>query len=489
MAINAEIGTEGLNQFAGHIEESYLSQLRWPRAYDVYDEMRRRDPTLRSIVHVTKLLAKTAQWKVATSTDRPADREAGDFLASCLESMSHTVSDFIDDVFTSLPFGWSSFEIVYKRREDGRIGWQKLAYRRQSSWHKWLLDDNGGFQGWQQAAAPTYQIRDLPVRLGDVQKLLHFTLERDGNNPEGMALFESAYEPWHYVTNLQVIGGIGWQRSFVGLPVFQYEQRPTGNDTDKIRSIGQGLHVGAKQFVSVPPGIKFSLENSQNSGAESLLNYIKYFRTMMTQMVLADFLMLGTQGSGSWSLGSDKSMLFLMAVDAFLDRIAEIWNRYGVRSLFNDLQPANAFTGMMAIPRLTHTKVQKMNLGTLGAFVQQIASFIPLHNEDTIWVREQAGMPRPAPDSEPLPGTGGGTAPGTSPALPWQYPETRNPVGAEAAEFVQPTRAEDPSGSVKVAAESEAAKAILRYFSDLRRRILRAVKDAGIAPETPEVGA
>lgn len=403
-----EVGAEGLEAFYGRVGEAYVSDLQWPAAYTIYNQMRRRDPTLRSMLNAVRLLARQAEWKAEAATDAPGDRKAAEFLQSCLGDMAHTVGDFLDDVLTMMAFGWASFEICYKRREgprgrveslsdDGLVGWRKLAYRRQSSFDTWKFDEAGGFAGWVQRAAPDYREVELPVA-----KLIHFVSERDGANPEGISLFESAYEPYHYVTNLQILGGIGWQRAFVGLPVFEFDQRPQDGDLSTVQEVGQGLVVDERQYVSVPPGVKFRLESTQNSGADSLLNTIKYYRSLMLMISLADFIALGSTERGSWALGSDKSDLFLMAVNGYLDRIAENWTRYGVRRLF-DANPG-AFPGT-AMPRIAHSPVYKPNLPGLGAFIQQVAQYIQIGDEDRIWIRQQAGMPEvlggPGPEREP----------------------------------------------------------------------------------------
>ncbi len=403
-AARGEIGAEGLDAFYGRMEEAYVSDLRWPEAWSVYNTMRRRDPTLRSMLNAVGMLAQQAAWKAEAASDAPADRQAAAFLDSCLEDMSHTVADFLDDVLTMMPFGWSSFEAVYKRRMDSRfprfrgdgndgggdglIGWRKLAYRRQSTFDRWLFDANGGMQGWVQRAAPTYAAVELPV-----ERLIHFVVARDGNNPEGISLFESAYEPYHYVVNLQILSGIGWQRAFVGLPVFEFEEgrRPQSEDLATVQSVGEGLVVDERQFVSVPPGVKFHLESTNNSGADSLLNTIKYFRTLMLMITLSDFISLGATERGSWALGSDKSDLFLMAMNGYLDRIAETWTRHGVGKLFE--QNPGRFAGMTGLPRITHSPVYKPNLAALGSFIQQVAQYIQVGDEDRIWIRQQAGMP------------------------------------------------------------------------------------------------
>ncbi len=452
-----EAGSEGLQRWNGQVSETYLSKLQWPGAYAVYDEMRRRDPTLRSVLNAVRLLSRQAVWTVEPGGDTDDDRDAAKFLESCLEDMSHTVSDFVDDVLTFLPFGWASAEIVYKRRPDGRIGWRKLAPRRQSTLARWEFDAEGGLQGWYQSAAPEYREVYLPI-----EKLLHFVAERDGNNPEGLSLFESAYEPWYFVKNLQIISGIGWQRAFVGLPVFEYEERPSDADKAAVAAIAKGLHVGAQQYVSVPPKVRFRLETVTNSNAGELLNTIRMYRVMMTQMVLADFIWLGAGESGSWSLGSDKSALFLIAVNGYLDRIAAVWNRYGVSRLFD----VNDFS-VSERPRIVHSDARKFRLGELGAFISQIAQYIPLYDSDATWLRTQAGLP--APSGEPLALEADSTE-SADPLGVWQYPTEREPVRAR-AHMVAFAQADYAHEDERLTLEEKLAQAMRQFLTNQRARI------------------
>jgi hypothetical protein len=463
----SEIGTEGLQQFYGQVSESYLDKLSWPQAYKTYDEMRRRDPTLRAVLNAVRLLSRQATWDVEPGGTSDEDARAAEFLASCLDDMSHTVSDFIDDALTFLPFGWSSAEIVYKRRPDGRIGWQKLAPRRQSTLARWEFDEAGGLQGWYQLAGPEYHEVFLPIH-----KLLHFVGERDGTNPEGLSLFESAYEPWYFVKNLQIISGIGWQRAFVGLPVFEYEERPSDADAGKVAEIARGLQVGAQQFVSVPPKVKFHLETVTNSNAESLLQTIRMYRVMMTQLVLADFIWLGAGESGSWSLGSDKSTLFLIAVNGYLDRIAAVWNRHGVRRLLD----INGFVVEdNALPRIVHSDVRKFGLGELGSFIQQIAAYIPLHESDAIWLRKQAGLPMPSGETLEQ------RMAGRPAQQPWEYPDERSPVGAsdDFAGMVALAEADYDHEEARGKIEGRMSDAMRAFLGEQQERIEKLAGDGG----------
>jgi len=403
-----EEGKSGLQAYSGIVNESYTTTLQWPAAYDVYDEMRRRDPTIRSLWNALVLLAGTADWYVEPGGQEQADLNAAEFLQTCLDDMSHPFEASIEDALTCVLFGWSWQEICYKQRwggrgkhvsqhDDGRVGWRKFAVRRQSSFHRWDFDDAGGLKALVQRPAPNYEEITL-----DIEKSLHFVAQRDGGNPEGLALLESLYEPWYYLKNLQIINGIGWQRSFVGLPVFKFKERPDGDDKAQVEAVGKALTVDEKQYVSVPEKVEFSLESAQNSGAESLLNTIKYYRLIMYQTMLADFIDLGSGQTGSWALGTDKSNLFLMTVDALLDRIASPINRFAVPRLF----AYNTFPGLTGgLPRVVHTKVEKPALGQLGNWLQQVTGLFHWTPEDEMWLRKRGGMPtvnlqRARPESE-----------------------------------------------------------------------------------------
>ncbi len=405
-----ELGDSGLSRFFGQVSETYLPELRYPYAYAKYSEMLRRDPTIASLINAIKLLSRTATWTVEPAGTTDADQRAADFLTQCLGDMSITIEDAVEDMLSAIPFGWAWSEIVYKRRkgargdaeskyDDNAIGWRKFAPRRQSSFSSWDFDESGGVQGLWQVSQADGKRRYMPV-----EKSLHFIAQRDMGNPEGFSILEPIYEPWHFVKNLQIINGIGFERSFVGLPVFEYAENytPSENDLALVREIGRGLRVDERAYVGVPAGIKFRLETTSNSNASTLLETIKQYRIWMLMVVLADFLALGTVSSGgSYALGQDKSELFLMAVDGWLDKIAHpdkqgVLNRYAVPRLF----AFNPFPGMTDFPRIKHSSVQKPNLPALSAYLSSLQAFIQPDPALEAALRRMADLPEADTQSE-----------------------------------------------------------------------------------------
>jgi len=107
-------------------------------------------------------------------------------------------------------------------------------------------------------------------------------------------------------------------------------------------------------------------------------------------------------------LGKDKSEMFLMATNGWLDKIEAVLNRFAIPRLFD----YNEFSGITELPQVQHSRIEKPDLNELGQFIQSIASHIKMGDEDELWLRTKAGMPEAIPEDEegdeqpPVPETG-----------------------------------------------------------------------------------
>ena len=117
--------------------DDFLHQLRGSQAVKVYEEMSKNDATIRAILYAIEQMAREVEWHVEPyDEDDQQSVDDAQFVDECMQDMSHTWDDFLSAVFTKLPFGFSFFETVYKRRngyaanptsrfDDGIIGWRK----------------------------------------------------------------------------------------------------------------------------------------------------------------------------------------------------------------------------------------------------------------------------------------------------------------------------------------------------------------------------
>ena len=130
-----EIGRIGQNRWGGVFREEFLTELQGWRGVRVYKEMSENDDIVGAILFAIEMLIRQATWDIQPGGDSAKDKEAAEFVRSCMDDMSDTWTDTIAEILSFLTFGWSAHEIVYKRRigrsndprlkskyEDGLIG-------------------------------------------------------------------------------------------------------------------------------------------------------------------------------------------------------------------------------------------------------------------------------------------------------------------------------------------------------------------------------
>jgi hypothetical protein len=138
--------------------------------------------------------------------------------------------------------------------------------------------------------------------------------------------------------------------------------------------------------------------------------------------VMADFLLLGQTGVGSFALSSDKTKLFAVAIGAYLDGIEEIFNRQAVPQLFR----LNTFPDIDRLPKLVHGDIESADLVALADFIQKMSAAGALNFLDDpdfeAYVRKVSSLP--ARPEGPLP------EPPKPPVLP-DVPEPKDGDGDE----------------------------------------------------------
>lgn len=419
--LTGEIGSTGLNVSAGMVDEEVLPELRSDNSRKVFKQMADNDPVVGGILFAIDMLIRGVEWSVEENPD--ADDPEGDaqFVTECMHDMSHSWSDFISEVLTMLPHGFSFFEIVYKKRDgeksetsrmpsskysDGRVGWRKFAIRAQETLVRWELDEDGGLKGFTQRAAPDYKEVTIPMIKG-----LLFRTNVIKNNPEGRSILRSAYRPWYFKKRMEEIEGIGIERDLAGLPMAEVDAEiMTGTDPDSqafmnsirtiLKNVRQDKEAGIIWPLVYDPETgnqmaTFKLLNSGGTRTFDITNIIERYDARIAMTVLADFILLGHQQVGSFALSSDKTSLFARAIGAWLGMIEDVLNRFAVHRLFrvNGMDTSN-------LPRIVHKDIEEPDLQVLGAFLSQMGSMgMPIFPDEALekYLREVAHLP---PQSE-----------------------------------------------------------------------------------------
>ena len=358
VAPTAELGLSGLKRSGGFVIEEFLSSLRGNRAIKVYREMSDNDPVVGAIIFAIDKLIRQVDWYVDPHKDAKENDEATQFLTECMHDMSTTWPDFISEVMTMLPYGWSLFEIVYKKRNgetadgsgskfnDGKIGWRKFAGRSQDSLLHWDFDDNGGIKGMVQIAPPTYQPVFIPI-----EKSLLFRTTTAKGNPEGRSVLRNAYRPWYFKKRIEEIEAIGIERDLAGFPVLYMDpsymaadatpekKRAYADYQEMIRNIRRDEQEGVILPTLFDPLsgkelIRLELLSSGGARTFDTGGIIERNNRNIAMTVLADFILLGHERTGSFALSADKTDLFAVALGAWLQAIAAVLNTYAVPRLF-----------------------------------------------------------------------------------------------------------------------------------------------------------
>jgi hypothetical protein len=136
----AEIGALGLPLFNGYLSMDTNAKLRGRAGAKIYREMMLDEPCAGAFVAACNTLLRT-DLQVTTGGSTDADKRAGEFLEQCLDDMRDSKDTLLRRSFSSVPYGWSIMELVYKRRAggtgsrytDGKVGWATWALRRQET--------------------------------------------------------------------------------------------------------------------------------------------------------------------------------------------------------------------------------------------------------------------------------------------------------------------------------------------------------------------
>ncbi len=154
-----ELGQGGSNTKDGTIRaDEFLSDLKGKRAIRKFREMRDNDSTIGSIMYATEQVLRDVEYHIEPANDSDEAKKEADFVKSILEDMEHSVDDHVSEALSHLTFGFSIFEVVYKRRRgpdfragkkyskhsDGRIGVRKLASRAQWTIERFDVDKTTG---------------------------------------------------------------------------------------------------------------------------------------------------------------------------------------------------------------------------------------------------------------------------------------------------------------------------------------------------------
>lgn len=379
--------------------------------------------TISSVLNLYASLLQTIKWSVRKPIDKEISKDVINFFKDVINDMEHSWIEFVEHALSYIQYGWVAFEIVLKKRPDGKIGVRKLQYIPQYSKKSWSVDSNGEVLGIIQKGNEYNNFQDIFI---PKEKLLMIKNIGIDNSPEGKSILTGAYEDWKTFAVSEQSLRTTIIKSFVGVPVAEIpsyiiEAANAASDdyrfTDQEKQLASNVYNSYIDIVTkmrysedagiIIPSDTFKSENGTVSAVKQFdiklltingqaLVDINAVRTnteaRMARVLQGDFLQMGTSGkTGTYSLGNTRYDMFALAVNVVADKIATIINEdlFKILGFFNNID-------VNKLPVLHHKKVNEMSIKdkieTLAQYMYAKGTILPDENID-IALKEALDFP------------------------------------------------------------------------------------------------
>ncbi|MDB5057253.1 MAG: hypothetical protein JWO59_725 [Chloroflexi bacterium] len=385
-------GPGGGNGASGMIFEEWDPDLRADRGRRVYREMRDEDPVIGAFLFAIEMMIRQVPWHMQAADDSDEAAEVAEFVNSCLHDMEVSWPDTISEALSMLQYGWDVAEILYKHRsgphtadpihhskhDDGRVGWRAFATRGQETLFRWDYDEDDNLVAMAQLGPPDYVLHTVPLA-----KALLFRTSTYKGNPEGRSILRNAFRSYKAKKHIQAIEGIGVERDLAGLPVAYVPPAvllgATDDDAEALTLIKQlvtNIRRDEQEGVVFPlayndsgnPTYKLELLSTGGTRQFDTTKIVERYDARIAMTVLADFILLGHEQTGTYALGASKLGAFALAISAWLDSLAGPWNDKAIP----DLVALNGWDTKLS-PRLAHHDIEKADLGAMGTYLKNLS--------------------------------------------------------------------------------------------------------------------
>jgi hypothetical protein len=387
--------------------DEFVVQLRGRQGIRKYREMSENDPIIGAILTAMTMMLRSVEWRV--EADNEADKE---FVESVMHGMDDkSWEEFIADVLTFLQYGFSVFEMVPRRDDDGMIRIKKLASRAAYTIDRFETTDSGDILGvWQIAARKNVF---MPY-----SRILHFRTTSVANEPSGRSVLRSAYTAWNAQNNIKYFEGVGIERELNGLPIAYIPSEYMASDAsdaqkalyNQVKKILRDVKRNEQGYIVFPSDlyanedgsltnnrmVEFDLVASKGTRDIDTGAVIVRYQQEIARSVMADFVMLGANDRGSFALSQSKADLFLRALEGYADTITAQLNRKMIPTLW-EMNGKDKST----MPKISRGRIAPVDLDELGQFIQRLAlSGVDLFPDDILdgHLRDVAGLPAPDPN-------------------------------------------------------------------------------------------
>jgi hypothetical protein len=395
------LGVAGQSTLNGSIRaDEFLPELKGRNAIRKYREMRENDSTIGAVMYAVEQILRDVDLKVIPADESDQAKKEAEFVQSVLDDMDHTLDDHVSESLAFLSYGFSWFEVVYKRRvgpsekspkkrskyTDGRMGIRKIASRAPWTVARFDVDQKtGDVKGIQQnVGLGINRTNTIPTN-----KSLYYRTPTINNDPSGRSILRNAFTSYTYLNNLQSIEAIAIERELNGIPVGRLPADYLAEDaTDDQKAVAkqlanvlENLKFGKDGYAMLPsdkytdgdgkPSNHFLMDiqlmASEGSRNMAIDPVIRRYQHDIARSILSEFLMLGSGSTGSYALSKSKTDLFLRALESYIQSIVDVLNKQMVERLWQ----INGLNYDL-MPKIEAGDVAPHDLKELGSYLRNL---------------------------------------------------------------------------------------------------------------------
>lgn len=345
-------------------EDDYNQDLLGTKLYDEIDRMRRSDSQIKAALSVIKLPLMAADWHIEAVSEEEADVKVAQWIDDHLiNGLRHSWDFNLRHILLHLDMGVMPFELIWEVLDDPDFNRPlltlvDLAPRMPRTITEWQLDDQGRLTGVEQ------QVQSSDVTI-PAEKLIVFVNEQEGANYRGISILRAARKNWILKERAEKTNAIALEKRSAGVDVGTLADGAAHNSAQKKAAAEQalmGVRVHERGYLLETDDFKYRVQGIDGAILDPLPT-IKYHDLMILRGVLAEFLAMGGDGSGSLAMHRDKSSFFLMALGGMGKGITGPINR----ELIPKMVAAN-FPEATGMPQLVHGRLDRAATSRPGAF-------------------------------------------------------------------------------------------------------------------------
>lgn len=332
---NYPLGSSGTQIFSGYINEDHLAEMTGVQRAEFYDKME-KDYNITMCLNAVINPIKSATWEIQAGDDTPEAEEDAALIRHILfEDMDKPFDTFLSEALTFISKGYALFEIVHKvvtNHPDFKnyIGIECLGWRSQKTIYSWKIDEREKLISVLQQA---YGDNGKTVEM-NADFLLLFNTGALGANFEGVSWLRGPVGPYKRKNNYLRWLAAGIERFSIPTPTAEV---PAGKEEspelDILVRVLQAYTSHQNNYLTYPAGWNVKLNANTGFDPSKIEVSVDNEDKRITKAFLANFLELGMNGTGAYSLSNDLSDFFLSGLQQVGNEICKKMNQKTIKDL------------------------------------------------------------------------------------------------------------------------------------------------------------